>query len=103
MWAIVRAFVPIHAADMLTIANMWLLAGLASYAVGLTLGAIGIAREITLTVLIAQHWPLAAGIAAAIVVKLLLTLGEIGCSLICLGCLQLWRWLAAVLRREEAR
>ena len=101
MWAIVRAFVPINLADLLTITNIWLLAGLASYAMSLTLGAIGIAREITLTVLVAQHWPLAAGIAAAIMVKLILTLGEIVCSLIILGCLQMWRWLAARSRSGE--
>jgi hypothetical protein len=102
MWAIMRAFVPIQAADLLSIVDIWLLAGLASYAVSLTLGAIGIAREITLTVLIAQHWPLATGIAAAIVVKLLLTLGEIGCSLIILGYLQLWRRLRARSGRGQA-
>jgi hypothetical protein len=100
LWSIIRAFVPISSADLLSVVDIWLLAGLASYAVSLTLGAIGIAREITLTVLIAQHWSLAAGIAAAIVVKLLLTIGEIGCSLIILGCLQLWRRLAA---RSETR
>ncbi len=95
MWSIMRAFVPVQFADLLNIADIWLLAGLASYAVSLTLGAIGIAREITLTVLIAQHWPLAAGIAAAIMVKLILTLGEIICSLIVLGGFQVWRRLAA--------
>jgi hypothetical protein len=101
MWSIMRAFVPIDISDLLSVVDIWLLAGLASYAVSLTLGAIGIAREITLTVLLAQHWPLAAGIAAAIVVKLLLTLGEIGCSLIILGCIQLWRRLAAGSRAGE--
>lgn len=103
MWAILRAFVPVGAADLPTIADIWLLAGLASYATSLTLGAFGIAREITLTVLIAQHWPLPVGIAAAIVLKLLLTLGEIGCSLAILG----WIWLRRRLREgpltEEER
>jgi hypothetical protein len=94
MWAILRAFVPVGSQDVLTIADIWLLAGLASYATSLTLGAFGIAREITLTVLIAQHWPLSVGIAAAIVVKLILTLGEIGCSLIILGGINLRRRLA---------
>ncbi|NNJ09837.1 hypothetical protein EKD04_005815 [Chloroflexales bacterium ZM16-3] len=94
LWAILRAFVPVGAPDLPTVADIWLLAGLASYATSLTLGAFGIAREITLTVLVAQHWPLSVGIAAAIVVKLVLTLGEIGCSLAILGWINLRRRLA---------
>ncbi|NTV62462.1 MAG: hypothetical protein HGA65_02850 [Oscillochloris sp.] len=91
MWSIVRSFVSIDLSALAPIADIWLLAGLASYAVSLLLGAFGIAREITLTVLLSQHWPLAASIASAIMVKLLLTLGEIGCSLVILGWFQLWR------------
>jgi hypothetical protein len=64
-----------------------------SYVVTLTLGAIGILREITLTMLLAQHWPLAIGVAAAIGMKLLLTLGEIVCSLLMLSGFLLWRRL----------
>lgn len=92
--ALMRAMAPIGPADLGTLALIWLVAGLASYAVSLTLGAVGVLREITLTVLLAQHWPLATGIAAAICVKLVLTLGEIACSLLVLGGLRLWRRLA---------
>jgi hypothetical protein len=91
LWAIMRALAPVAPADVATMATIWLLAGLASYAVSLTLGAIGIAREITLTVLLAQHWPLAACLAAAIAVKLILTAGEVGCSLAILGWIQIAR------------
>lgn len=93
--ALMRAMAPIGPADVGTLALIWLIAGLASYAVSLTLGAVGILREITLTVLLAQHWPLATGIAAAICVKLVLTLGEIACSLLVLGGLRLWRRMQA--------
>lgn len=91
--ALMRALQPIGASDLPTLMMIWMLAGLASYAASLTLGAVGILREITLAVLIAQHWPLAAGLAAAICVKLVLTLGEIVCSLLILGGLRLWRRL----------
>lgn len=93
--ALMRALGPVGAADLGALALIWLVAGLASYAVSLTLGAVGILREITLTVLLAQHWPLATAIAAAICVKLVLTLGEIACSLLVLGGLRLWRRLKA--------
>jgi hypothetical protein len=92
--ALMRALQPIELSNLYNLMMIWMLAGLASYAASLTLGAVGILREITLTVLIAQHWPLAAGIAAAICVKLVLTLGEIACSLLILGWLRLWRRLA---------
>ena len=59
-----RALGPLGPADVGTLTLIWLVAGLASYAVSLTLGAVGILREITLTVLLAQHWPLATGLAA---------------------------------------
>lgn len=97
--ALMRALQPIGVADLPSLMMIWLLAGLASYATSLTLGAVGILREITLTVLLAQHWPLAAGIAAAICVKLVLTLGEIVCSLLILGGLRLWRQLRGLLEK----
>jgi hypothetical protein len=103
LWAGVAAFAPAGPSDLPDLANAWLLAGLASYAVSLTLGTIGIAREITLTVLLGQHWPLAVGIATAITVKVVLTIGELLCSLLLLGGLQLQRRLAGRAGREGGR
>jgi len=80
LWLILRAFVPLQAADLITLFNVWLLAGLASYGISVTLGSIGVVRELTLTALLASTWPLPAAIATAIAVKLILTLGEIACS-----------------------
>jgi hypothetical protein len=91
LWAVLHTFVPLQMNALGTLMHIWLLAGLASYIVNLTLGSIGIAREITLTVLLAHTWPLSAALSTAIVVKLVLTLGEIGCSLLFLGGLYLWR------------
>jgi hypothetical protein len=94
--AILRVFTPVSAGDIWALANVWLLAGLASYAVSLTLGSLGIAREITLTYLLAQVWPLHIAVATAIVVKIVLTLGEVVCSLTVLAAL----WLARRRKRE---
>ena len=91
LWAVLHTFVPLQVNALGTLMHIWLLAGLASYIVSLTLGSIGIAREITLTVLLAHTWPLSAALSTAIIVKLILTLGEIGCSLLFLGGLYLWR------------
>ncbi len=90
VWSLLRALVPVSFADLPTLAEFWLLAGLASYTMSLTLGTIGIMREITLTMLLAQYWPLPVALAAAIMVKLVLTLGEVGLSLLILGGLRLW-------------
>jgi hypothetical protein len=90
LWLTLRAFVPLQPADLITLFNVWLLAGLASYGVSVTLGSIGVVRELTLTALLAGTWPLSAAIATALVVKLLLTLGEIGCSGAVLGWLHLF-------------
>ncbi|WP_129629197.1 hypothetical protein [Candidatus Oscillochloris fontis] len=93
MWFIMRALVPINFDMCLTIAHIWLLASLASYAMSVTLGVFGIIREITFTVLLAQYWPITVGIAVAIIVKVILTFGQIGCSLILLGAIQIYRRL----------
>lgn len=93
LWLIMRALTPISIADSSSIADIWLLTGLTNYAISVTMGFFGIAREVTLTVLLAQLWPWSVSIAAAIIVKLILTLGEIGCSLAILGLFQLQgRW-----------
>lgn len=89
LWAILRSFAPISIGDLPIVFHIWLLSSLASYAVSLTLGTLGIAREITLSVLLAPIWPLPAALATAITVKLLLTLGEVICSLLVLGFLRL--------------
>jgi hypothetical protein len=91
LWLILRAFVPLQAGDLITLFNVWLLAGLASYAISVTLGSIGVVRELTLTALLASTWPLPAAIATAIAVKLILTLGEIVCSGVVLAWLQVMR------------
>ncbi len=75
--AIVAAFAPVTAATLLSLAITWLFTGVASFVVSLTLGTIGIAREITLVVLLTQAYPLAVAVATGILVKLLLTVGEI--------------------------
>jgi hypothetical protein len=95
LWLSMRAFGPLEVTDFIPLARIWLLTGLTSYLLNLTFGAIGIVREITLTVMLTQQWPLALAIAAAITVKLVLTVGELVCSLMLLGGLQLRRrWLA---------
>lgn len=77
---IMRAFTPLSIDDIWLLSRSWLLAGLASYAVSLSLGSFGFAREITLTYLLAQYWPLPIAIAVTIFTKILLTAGEIVCS-----------------------
>lgn len=89
LWAILATFTPVSLDSLPTVLWFWLSAALASYAVSLTLGFFVIAREITLTVLLAQIWPLPVALATAITVKLVLTLGEVLCSLITLGVLRL--------------
>jgi len=91
LWSIVHIFIPIPFSSIVDLVSIWLLSSLASYVASLTLGAFGIARELTLTALLAQFWPLPVAIAAALLVKTLLTLGEIGCSGIILGWLYLRR------------
>ena len=80
LWAAVHVFTPVEAAQFATVFNIWLLMGLVSYLGTLTLGGIGIGREITLTFLLAQHWPLSVAVASAVVIKTVLTLGEIVCG-----------------------
>lgn len=89
LWAILNTFVAVPLSAMATVLWIWLAAALAGYAVSLTLGFLAIAREITLTVLLAQFWPLPVALACAITVKLLLTLGEVIASLVVLGALRL--------------
>lgn len=91
LWFILRAFVPLQVGDLITLFHVWLLAGLASYGISVTLGSIGVVRELTLTALLASTWPLSAAVATAIAVKLILTLGEIACSGVVLGWLHLMR------------
>jgi hypothetical protein len=97
LWLSMRTFVPLTTPALIDLAQIWLLTGLTSYLLNLTLGAIGIARELTLTVLLSQQWPLAVAIAVSIIIKLVLTLGELLCSLIVLGSLRLWRQRSAQL------
>ncbi len=89
LWAVLNAYLPVPLAMFGTVLWIWLAAALAGYAVSLTLGFLAIAREITLTVLLAQIWPLPVALACAITVKLLLTLGEVIASLLVLGGLRL--------------
>ncbi len=91
LWAALNVFIPVDAAQFPTVFNIWLLMGLVSYVGTLTLGGIGIGREITLTFLLAQHWPLSVAVASAVVIKLVLTLGEIVCGALILAWLRINR------------
>jgi len=84
-----RTFVPINVNDYIPLLNMWLLAGLFGTIVSLSVGTIGIAREATLTFMLAQYWPLPASIATAVSIKLILMFGQVVCALIILGLLRL--------------
>jgi hypothetical protein len=87
--ATIGTFASIEMSQAPSLLSMWLVAGIAGYVVSLSLGTIGIAREATLTFLIAQSWTLPVAIATAIMVKLLLTAGQIGCDFLVLGFLRL--------------
>jgi uncharacterized membrane protein YbhN (UPF0104 family) len=91
LWAILHTFVPLDLHDLAFLFNVWLLAGLISYIVSSTFGALGIAREVTMSFLLAQVWPLPAAIATSIAVRIVLNLGELGCSAVVLGWLYLSR------------
>jgi hypothetical protein len=95
LWAILRTFVPLQPSDLIPLFNIWLLAGLTGYIVSTTLGTLGVTRDLTITFLLAQIWPLSAAIATSILVRILLNLGEIGCSAVVLGWLHLTRKRAA--------
>ncbi|MBX0327758.1 hypothetical protein K2Z83_08720 [Oscillochloris sp. ZM17-4] len=89
LWAVISIFVDVPLSYLQTVLHIWLITSLAGYGVSLTLGVLSFAREITLTVLLAQIWPLPVAIATAITVKLMLILGEVICSLILLGVFRL--------------
>ncbi|MFQ5399221.1 MAG: hypothetical protein ACE5E7_06440 [Anaerolineae bacterium] len=82
---ILRAFVPIEAVNYSLLLKIWLISGLTGTIVSLTFGTIGIARETTLTFLLAQYWPLPVSVAAAVFVKIILTIGQITCALLILS------------------
>ncbi len=77
---LLHAFVPVDSSGWLRIAQIWLLAGIGSYVVGITLGSLGIVRELTLGVMLAQFLPLNGVLVSAVLVKTILTVGEILCS-----------------------
>lgn len=94
LWATIHTFTPVTMAttdELLLLTIIWLLTGVASFLVSLTLGTIGILREITLGILLAQYWALPVAVAVPLLVKLLLTLGDIACSLLILGGFYLFR------------
>ena len=86
--AIVGTFTSVEMGQFPALLRMWLMASMAGYLVSVTLGAFGIAREATLSFLVAQTWSWPVAIAVAIMVKLLLTLGQIGCDLLVIGLLR---------------
>ena len=96
LWAVLSTFVPLSDGSLLVIFNAWMITGIASYILTLSLGTAGIARDITLVVLLANVWPLPIAITTAIIVKMLLMVGEISCSGLLLG----WFW---VMQRRKAR
>ena len=87
--AILHTFVPLTAADYLPLLEMWLIAGLVGTIVSISFGAVGIAREATLTFMLAQLWPLPISIAVAVLVKIILTAGQVIFALLVLGWLRL--------------
>jgi hypothetical protein len=89
--AVLRIFVIVEPGDLFNLLGIWLVAGLSGYIISLSLGTINIAREATLVVLLAQHWPLSAGISTALIVKIILTVGQIVCALIVLFMLYMIR------------
>ncbi len=91
VWSILRSITPLELSTLLPLMDIWLVACLAGYAISLSLGTLGIAREITLTFLLAQQWSLPIAIAAAILIKIALTFGELGCSVLVLAKVRLWR------------
>jgi uncharacterized membrane protein YbhN (UPF0104 family) len=84
-----HTFVPVHLNDYLPLLNMWLLAGLVGTIVSISVGTIGVAREATLTFMLAQHWPLPVSIATAVAIKIILTVGQVVCAALILGWLYL--------------
>ncbi len=80
-----HTFVPIHLSDYLPLLSMWLLAGLVGTIVSLSVGTIGMAREATLTYMLAQSWSLPVSIATAVIIKIILTLGQVICAATILG------------------
>jgi hypothetical protein len=79
--------------DLALLSGIWLLSNLASLLMALTLGAIDILREVTLVILLSQYWPISLVVLVAVLVKVLLMLGNIGFSALMWGGLwliQMW-------------
>ncbi len=89
--ATLRTFIFVSMLDYLPLLNIWLIAGLVGTIISITVGTLGFAREATLTVLLAQYWPLSASIATAVSIKIILTAGQVVSALIILGWLRLIR------------
>ncbi len=86
---VLHIFTPVSMADYWSIFYIWLGAALLGSFVSIGIGTLGIAREMSLTYLLAQYWPLPASIATAISVKIILTLGQVFLALVILGWLRL--------------
>ena len=82
---VLRTFTFVVSDDYWLLLNIWLVAGLAGTIVSYSIGTVGVAREATLTFLLARYWPLSASIAVAVIVKIILTVGQIGCALFILS------------------
>ena len=93
--AILRAFKPVSIADYWSLLFIWLGSALLGSLVSISIGALGVAREASLTFLLAQFWPLPASVATAVSVKLILTLGQVVYALIILG------WLHLIKRNDN--
>jgi hypothetical protein len=90
-WAVCSILVPLGAESVEPMLSAWLLANLANSVLTLTLGAVPIAREVTLSVLLAQWWAWPVALAAVALVKIFFTLGDLLCSAAVLGWLHLTR------------
>jgi hypothetical protein len=91
LWAILHTFVPLQLSDLIVLCNVCFLACLIGYIVSSTFGALGIAREVTMSFLLAQVWPLPVAIATSITMRIMLNLGELSCSAVVLGWLYITR------------
>ena len=78
---VIQSFSTANWSQFLTVCEIWLLAGIAGFVVSISLGFLGLAREITLSALVAQYWSLPVGVLTAFAIKLILTIGQVFCAL----------------------
>ncbi len=95
-WTMCGVLIPLRVQDIDPLLDAWLLSNLVNNLLSFTLGAVPIAREVTLSVMLAQTWPWPVAIAAVALVKLYFTFGDIVCSAVVLA------WAYFVPRKSDA-